>query len=197
MRKKILIINANSKIGSLTDSLASAYITGAKRSGAEIQSLVLRELNLSLDYQGGKQSDETPKNILKYQELMLWAEHIVFIYPVWWGTYPALLQLFLEKTLLSGFAYKFNSKYSIAKLLKGRSARLIQTSGGPWWAAKVLFGTLLYLYPGEIALKKTALQFCGIRPVRITRFTDIDSYVDKARIKKIIDKVQLMGANFE
>jgi putative NADPH-quinone reductase len=32
------------------------------------------------------------------RELILWAEHLVFVYPTWWGTMPALLKGFLDRT---------------------------------------------------------------------------------------------------
>jgi len=34
-----------------------------------------------------------------------WAEHVVFVYPTWWGTYPALLKGFLDRVLTPGFAF--------------------------------------------------------------------------------------------
>lgn len=39
------------------------------------------------------------------QESLLWAEHLIIVYPVWWGTMPALLKGWLDRVLLPGFAF--------------------------------------------------------------------------------------------
>jgi NAD(P)H-dependent FMN reductase len=62
------------------------------------------------------------------QRLIQWADHLVFVYPTWWGTVPALLKGFLDRVLTAGFAFnEIKGGTGYEPLLKGRSARLITT----------------------------------------------------------------------
>src|SRR3546814_10287671 len=60
-----------------------------------------------------------------------WADHLVILYPLWLGDVPALLKGFLEQILRPGFAIDEGSTGMSAKLLTGRSARIIVTMGMP------------------------------------------------------------------
>jgi putative NADPH-quinone reductase/1,4-dihydroxy-2-naphthoate octaprenyltransferase len=100
------------------------------------------------------------------QRLIQWADHLVFVYPTWWGTVPALLKGFLDRVLTAGFAFnEIKGGTGYEPLLKGRSARLITTRDTPGWVYR-----WIYRQPGHNAMKRATLQFCGIEPVRITSF---------------------------
>jgi NAD(P)H dehydrogenase (quinone) len=77
---------------------------------------------------------------------------------------PALLKGFIDKVFLPGFGFRYR-KDSVwwDKLLTGKSARLIVTMDTPPWYFRWIYGR-----PGHNAMKKSTLQFCGIKPVKIT-----------------------------
>lgn len=101
-------------------------------------------------------------DILKARELILWAEHLVFVYPTWWGTMPALLKGFLDRVLTPDFAFRTcEGGTGYQGLLGGRSAQLITTMDTP-----PLIHRLIYRQPGRNAMARATLGFCGIRPVR-------------------------------
>ena len=68
---------------------------------------------------GGYRSD-----ILEEQAKLTWADLIIFQFPIWWGTYPAVLKGWMERVLTYGFAYGGN------KELQPKSALLTVTTGG-------------------------------------------------------------------
>jgi NAD(P)H dehydrogenase (quinone) len=165
MTKKILIINGHPDSESFNAALANAYKQGAMSSGAEIRELCLRELtfNLNLEY-GYRKRMELEADLLQAQELILWAEHLVWVFPVWWGSVPALLKGFLDRTFLQGFAYqKREHSLILDGLLKGKTARIISTIDQPVW-----YYRLVYARPTFHAMKKLTLELCGIKPVRTT-----------------------------
>jgi NAD(P)H dehydrogenase (quinone) len=96
-------------------------------------------------------------------KLIKWADHLVFVYPTWWGTMPALLKGFIDKVFLPGFGFKYR-KDSVwwDKLLTGKSARLIVTMDTPPWYFRWVYGR-----PSHNAMKKSTLEFCGVKPVKI------------------------------
>ncbi|MCA9385186.1 NAD(P)H-dependent oxidoreductase, partial [Candidatus Dojkabacteria bacterium] len=132
------------------------------------------------------------------QDDLVWADHIVFIYPIWWGSYPALLKGYLDTVFMSRFAYKYKKFWPIdipKGLLKGKSARIIQTSGGPNILAWPLFGSLFgTVYPGERALRDGTLRFCGIFNVKISRLDNLQNNASQKRIQKFLRKVYRLGS---
>ncbi|MBK6962684.1 MAG: NAD(P)H-dependent oxidoreductase [Bacteroidales bacterium] len=163
--KKILIILGHPVNDTFSDSLRESYKKGAMASGAEIREIVLRKLRFDLNFsEGYRGNQELEPDLVKAQQDITWADHIVLIYPNWWSTFPALMKGFIDRTFLPGFAFKYR-KGSLLwdKLLKGRSARIIVTMDTPPW-----YYWLVYRRPGHNAMKRGILEFCGIRPVRVT-----------------------------
>lgn len=82
---------------------------------------------------------------------------------------PALLKGFFDRVFLPGFAFKYHkSDPWWDRLLAGRTGRLIITTDAPWWWNKFVLWD-----PAIRVLKKTILEFCGVKPVRVTQFDEI------------------------
>mgnify|MGYP003522572249 CR=1 FL=1 len=80
------------------------------------------------------------------KELVAWADHIVFAFPIWWGDAPALLRGWIDRVFTPGDTYKFNG-FNIDKKLKGKTADLIVTSRALrpiFWVIGV-FGVSLFI----------------------------------------------------
>ena len=125
--KKILIINGHPDAESFNAALAEAYKKGAIESGAEVKEIVVRELQFNPNLQFGyRKRTELEPDLLEAQAKIKWAEHLVWIYPVWWGSLPAILKGFIDRTFLPGFAFeKIENSVWWDKLLKGKSERII------------------------------------------------------------------------
>lgn len=117
-----------------------------------------------------------------------WAQHIVWVHPVWWGGLPAITKGFIDRLFLPGFAfqYKENSVWW-DKLLKGKTAHIITTIDQPSW-----YYWLLYGRPSVNQLKKSTLEFCGVKPVKVTYFGIVKTSTTESR-KKWLDKVEELG----
>ena len=48
---------------------------------------------------------EPPAVVREAQETILWAQHLVILYPLWMGDMPALLKAFFEQVARPGFAF--------------------------------------------------------------------------------------------
>ena len=100
--------------------------------------------------------DVAPENI-KYQEMIKAATSLIFIYPVWWQNMPAILKGFLDKTLLSGFAFTYKGKMPVG-LLKGKKAAVFTSSGGPRF-----FNYFFAKDRAQRVMTHNTLKFCGIK----------------------------------
>src|SRR5690554_2024871 len=189
MRKKILLINGHPNANSFNFGLAKAYKDGAEKSGAEIKEIVIAELNFNPNLKFGyqKRTDLEP-DLLEAWEKIKWAEHLVWIHPVWWGGFPAIMKGFIDRLFLPGFTFQYRENSILwDKLLKGKTARIITTLDQPSW-----YYWLVYGRPSVNQLKKSTLEFCGINPVKVSYFGIIKSSNDKKR-KKWISKVEKLG----
>lgn len=188
MRPNIAIINGHPYAKSYCTALSEAYKKGAIASGSEVRSIHIGDLTFepNLKY-GYHQRLELEEDLLAAQETIRWADHLVFVYPIWWGTVPAILKGFIDRVFLPGFAYRYrpNSMFW-DKLLSGKSARLIVTMDTPSW-----YYRWVYKQAGHHVMKRGTLQFSGVNPVKITEIAPVKSSTDKQREKWLADVEKL------
>lgn len=178
MTKRILLIHGHPDPESFCAALGAAYRDAARAAGAEVHEIVVGELafdpNLRFGY---RQRTELEPCLLAAREELTWAEHIVLVHPVWWGSVPALLKGFFDRVLLPGFAFqKREGSVWWDKLLAGKTGRIISTLDQPGWYYRLRYGS-----PSTKALKRLTFEFCGIAPTRVTVLGPIRLSSDKAR----------------
>lgn len=168
--KRILMIVGNPKRDSLCHALGEAYANGARGKGHVVRQLKLGELQFDPVLRDGyDQSQNLEPDLLEAQRLIHWAEHLVFVYPVWWGGIPALLKGFFDRVFLPGFAFKYRNRSQLwDKLLSGRSADLLVTLDTPPWYFRWIYGA-----PAHRQMTRTILGFCGIKTRRLTEFAPV------------------------
>ncbi|MDQ3047353.1 MAG: NAD(P)H-dependent oxidoreductase [Bacteroidota bacterium] len=188
-KKKILIINGHPDKESFCFGLAEAYKKGALLSGADIKEIVIRDLEFNPNLQFGyRKRTELEPDLIEAQQKIKWADHLVWIYPVWWGSIPALLKGFIDRTFLPGFAFqKRENSVWWDKLLTEKSGRIISTLDQPAW-----YYSLVYRQPSNNSMKKLTLQFCGINPVKVTTIGPIRLSKENYR-QTWLQKVERLG----
>lgn len=67
--------------------------------------------------------------VSKYQGMLSASDEVVFIFPIWWGTMPAILKGFFDKVLLVNFSHNYNNGWT--PLLKISKTSIITTSESP------------------------------------------------------------------
>ena len=170
--KNILVILGHPSNTSYSAALAGAYAQGAETAGHTVRVLRLADLTFDPVLHGSDPHEQPLEpDLLAAQTSIAWAQHIAWVFPVWWGTMPALLKGFLDRTLTSGWAYKFNKGSSFpVPLLTGRSAHVLVSLDTPPW-----YYRWVYRMPAIHQMKKTTLEFCGIRPVKTRMFGPVIS----------------------
>jgi putative NADPH-quinone reductase len=165
MTRKILLIDGHPDSESYCAALGEAYQAGAVSAGATPEVINIRELNFNPNLRYGyRQRTELEPDLCRAQELITWADHLVWVYPVWWGSLPAITKGFIDRVFLPGFAFK-KREGSVwwDKFLTGKSARLICTLDQPGWYYRWVYGR-----PSHNAMKKLTLQFVGVKKVKTT-----------------------------
>ena len=161
--KRILIINGHPDSQSFCRAITGAYERGAKSAGHEVNRLHIRALKFDpILHDGYRVIQALEPDLARAQELIKWADHLVFVFPTWWSGLPALTKGFVDRVFLPGFGFHYRKDSPLwDKLLKGKSARLFITMDAP-----VLFNWLIYRSRAHVAFIKGTLGFCGIKPIR-------------------------------
>ncbi len=187
--KNILIINGHPEMKSLCTEIALSYQKGAESAGANCSIIHLCQLDFDplRNHHLDKHNQYEP-DLVKVQKEIHKADHLVFVYPNWWGTYPALFKGFIDRVFLPGFAFNYRKKSLFCdKLLTGKSARVIVSMNSPRW-----YYYLRYGQSGHISMKRNILGYCGVSPVRITSIGPVKS-AREYKIRGWLRKIELLG----
>lgn len=187
--KKILLINGHPDKESYCKALADAYKKGVLSTNAEIKEINIADLkfNPNLEF-GYRKRTELEPDLLESWEKIQWADHLVWVYPVWWASLPAMMKGFIDRLFLPGFVFQKRENSLLADgLLKGKTARIISTLDQPAW-----FYWLVNQRPSYWSMSRNTLYYCGVRNIKATTIGPIRLSKQVWREKKL-KKVEQLG----
>ena len=185
--KRVTVIIGHPRPGSFNHSIAGAYVQAAVAEGAEVRVIDLAEISFDLSTadvhqlhaHGPQDLGHLPVEVQSMIADVTWAEHLVFVHPVWWGTYPAALKGFIDRVFLSGVVFKYGKTgKSWDKFLTGRTARVLSTMDTPGF-----FDRLWFKSPSRNSLRRSLLWYCGVTKVRSATFTPVRGSTPEQRQK--------------
>lgn len=191
MSKRITIIQGHPDPDDehLCHALANAYRSGAEHAGHEVRYVAVAALTFPMirskdDFEHG----ERPPAIQEAQSMIRTSDHLVFVYPLWLGTMPAVLKAFLEQVFRYDFAFRPEPGGRFTRLLEGRSARVVVTMGMPVLAYRWYFGA-----HSLKNLERNILKFAGISPVRESLFGMVEN-VSAEKRQHWLEHMEQLGA---
>ena len=158
--KNTLIIVAHPRVESLTMAMASLYEREAKKAGNNVKMIDLYRTEHPqpfFAFQNANGVSQT-KEMDFFQDAMKKADEIVFFFPYWWGSMPAILKNFLDWNLSKGFAFTYENGRPKG-LMKGKNVKLFSTTGAP---------KFIYAITGanrrlKNMFKEQIVEFCGMK----------------------------------
>lgn len=170
-------------------ALAEAYARGAAQGDHDVRYIRVAELDFPLlRSKGDWEKGAPPPAIAEAQKVLEWAEHLVFIYPLWLGGMPALLKGFLEQACRPAFMTGGAGAGAGWKtVLKGKSSRIIITMGMPGFFFRWYYGA-----HSLRSFKRSILALVGIGPNRHTLIGMVEGMNDAKR-KSWLDAVGALG----
>lgn len=182
--KKVLVINANPKPGSLCKALAEKYASVASEKHT-VEQIHIGDLNFKISLDDGYDKvTELEPDLVDFQKKIQWSDHVVIVSPVWWGTVPAKFKGAIDRSFLPGFSFEYiDGKAMPKQLLKGRSSEIIITLDSPPFWYRYIKGNAIYKQ-----LNNSILDFSGIKNTSSTYFGPvINSSSDKRNswLKKV------------
>ena len=169
---KIVIVVEHARKVTYCERLGQAYRDGAISNGHDATLFVLSKMFFDpILHEGFSKEQPLEPDLADAQAAIGAADHLVVIFPLWFGTLPAILKGFIERIMQPGFAMKSDSSVrGYTPLLTGKSARVIITMGMPAWLYQTFF-----LSHGIRALQRNIFKFTGFSPVRTTMFGMVHS----------------------
>lgn len=186
----VVVILGHPDSSSLSSAIARAYAKGAQETGATVREIDLSQLTFDpVLWNGYNEIQALEPDLVEAQQTIHWADVLVFAYPTWWGSAPALLKGFIDRIFLPGFAFKYRENSRLwDRLLAGRRARLLVTMDTPGW-----YYRWVVRQPGHQMMRRSILGFSGVKPVRISRFGAVRGSSDTVR-DGWLEKARALGA---
>lgn len=129
---KYLIIYAHPNESSLNNHLLKNVIDSLQKEQQEIEIRDLYKIQfnpvLSFADMEGQRMGKVDATVQREQEYISWADHLVFIYPIWWTGMPAIIKGYIDRVFSYGFAYRYDQGVQKG-LLTGKMVTIINTQG--------------------------------------------------------------------
>ena len=158
--------------------IANEYEKIRKEKGDEIEVLDLYASENRQDFLIFENIKEMPMNpsFLRMQEKISASDELVFIFPMWWYSEPAILKNFWDNNFTGRYAYRYVDGKPVG-LLGGKTARVFITADGP------NFFHYLLCTPIRNIWWLTRLRFCGIKMKSFVIFDKMFRRDEQAKLK--------------
>jgi putative NADPH-quinone reductase len=134
----VVVALAHPNSDSFSHAIAQRACAGLRAAGHEVHLLDLYALGvraaMSPEEHAAYHGDNPAVDpmVAEHGALIRNAQALVFVYPTWWSSMPAILKGWLERTMVPGVAFVFNSKGKVRPgLTNVRRVVGISTYGSP------------------------------------------------------------------
>lgn len=182
------IVTAHPNPASFTRALADAYATGARRTGATVQTFDATELHFDPILRGAHATPMADEpDLARLRAAIDGASHVAWFFPTWWAGLPAALKGIVDRLFLPKVSFLYEGGLPKG-LLKGRSSRYVATMDSPaawyWLAHHDALGG---------SFGRGTLQFVGFGPVTRNLVFGVRTLDERARAQWL-SRVEALGA---
>ncbi|MFO0617650.1 MAG: NAD(P)H-dependent oxidoreductase [Polyangiaceae bacterium] len=164
--RKVVVVYCHPNPKSFTRAISSSVEAGLASGGATLERIDLHadgfDPVLVVNEAHRRRDLDKVESTRRYRDLVAWCDTLVFVYPVWWGGFPAMLKGFIDRVFVSGLTYSFAGRPRDAVLPEGlmraKDAHFFYTLDSP--------AVVAWLDPGWLSNYFTVFKYCGFRAVR-------------------------------
>jgi putative NADPH-quinone reductase len=145
---KVLIVFNHPYSGSYCNAILESVCSGLKKGNHKVDIINLDKdgfnpVMTADDLKAFRDHNPIDPKVIQYKEKLENADHLIFIFPIWWELMPALTKGFIDKVIFPGVAYDYvnGSNTRMKPLLtniKGITA--ITTMNTPRVLYRIIFG---------------------------------------------------------
>ena len=193
LKMKVLIIIAHPRKTSMTHQVKDAFEKGLLDTGHQVDTLDLYEIGFDPVM---KEQDEPDwsnptqrfsDDIHFEMERLAQYDALVFAFPLYWSSTPAILKGYIDRVLNLGFAYGPDAKLNFEKILW-----LTVAAATPKQMAKNDHGkSIEHIFNAGIA------NFCGVEKSKTALFLETRVFTPRDQLAKHIDDAYQEGLTFQ
>jgi putative NADPH-quinone reductase len=194
-----LVVVAHPCDDSFTHAAAERAVAGLRAGGHEVAVVDLYALGFRVAMSPAERHayhGETPlidEHTREHARLVQWADCLVFVYPTWWSSLPAMLKGWLERVMVPGVGFVFDEDSGKVRPGLRNVRRLVGISsyGSPRSVVKIINDN------GRRTITRALRLACGLR----TRVTWLGLYgidtASESRRKQFLDRVETSMARLK
>ena len=142
-----LIVYCHPNPESFSAALYAATVEAVRANGSAIRCIDLYAENFQPVLTREERAAYLPNpamieaRVQPHVDALKWAEHLVFVFPIWFYGPPSMLKGWLERVWLPGVAFlppPRKGQLALPGLQKIRRLTVITHGGSPWWWLKVI-----------------------------------------------------------
>lgn len=192
----IIVVNGHPDKKSFCKAITDQYVNSLDDTQHKVTVFHLCELDFDPVLRYGYRKRMAPDEVIeRSQEALMQADHLVFIYPVWWSSVPSLLKGWIDRVFTPGIAYSSNNKGSFIanfltgkqfkKRLKGKTSEIIVTSMAPNWWYRIFSGYLNVPDSyGVSVIKNAVFNHCGIKNKKVMVLGNMGREQNDEKVRK-------------
>jgi len=195
---KVVIIFNHPYDGSFCNAILQSITKGLTKSNHRIDLIHLDKDNFNPvmtagDLKAFRDKKPIDPKVVEYSDKIKNADHLIFIFPIWWELMPAMTKGFVDKVIFPGVAYDYkNTSNTLMKPLWAnlKGVTMITTMNTPNWLYWLLFGN---------AIKKAMIMGTfwkiGIKNRKWISYNQVKA-VSADRRKKWLSKLEFKFSTF-
>lgn len=175
--------------GSYCNAILESVIAGLKKSRHDVDLIHLDKdkFNPAMsqdDLKSFLAHKPVDPQVIDYVNRLKKADHLIFIFPIWWDIMPATTKGFIDRVLFPGVVYEHHPRgFGLIPLLKGlRGITIITTMNKPRIMYSLLIGNLI-----RKVMIKSVFKTMGYKNLNWISFTSVKSVRQETRVKWLLD----------
>lgn len=171
--------------GSYCNAILNAVTTGLQKANHEIDLMHLdndgfNPVMSKADLKAFVNHKPIDPQVTDYNNRLEKADHLIFIFPIWWDLMPAMTKGFIDRVLSPGVVYDHHPRgFGLVPLLKKlKSVTIITTMNKPKIMYSLLIGNLI-----RKAMLRSVFKTMGYKNLHWISFTSVKSVSQEKRAK--------------
>jgi putative NADPH-quinone reductase len=175
--------------GSFGNAILNAVIKGLKSANNVVDLIHLdndgfNPVMSKADLKGLVEHKPVDPQVIDYNRRLEKADHLIFIFPIWWDLMPAMTKGFIDRVLTPGVVYDHHPRgFGLVPLLKNlKGVTVITTMNKPKIMYSLLIGNLI-----KKAMIKSVFKTMGYKNLKWISYNMVKSVSQKKRVKWLTD----------
>ncbi len=186
---RVVIVFNHPYEGSYCNAILNAVIKGLRKADHEIDLMHLDKDGFNpamsrADLKAFMEHKPVDPQVIDYCGRLEKANHLIFIFPIWWDLMPAMTKGFIDRVLTPGVVYDHHPRgFGLVPLLKNlKGVTIITTMNKPKLMYSLIIGNLI-----KKAMIKSVFRTMGYKNLKWMSYNMVKSVSQEKRVKWLAD----------